>query len=199
MGRRLFFPKGHTMTFKGKAKLLIIILLSVLVLFATFFAVSKGIMKIIYPQKYTEYVEKYSADFGIDKNLLYAVIKTESSFRPDAVSSADAVGLTQITPETFEWLKTKLGEEDENLSLTDPETSVKYGAFFLSYLLDEFGNTDTAVAAYHAGRGRVNEWLEDKNLSPDGVNLAVIPIDETAHYVKKINKALNVYNNLYFN
>ena len=187
------------MTFKGKAKLLIIILLSFLTLSATFFAASKGIMKIIYPQKYTEYVEKYSADFGIDKNLLYAVIKTESSFRPDAVSSADAVGLTQITPETFEWLKTKLGEENNNLTLTDPETSVKYGAFFLSYLLDEFGSTDTAIAAYHAGRGRVNEWLEDKNLSSDGVNLSVIPIDETAHYVKKVNKALNVYNNLYFN
>lgn len=187
------------MTLKGKAKILIIFLISVLILFASFFAVSKGIMKIIYPQKYAEYVEKYSADFGIDKNLLYAVIKTESSFKPDAVSSADAVGLTQITPETFEWLKTKLGEEDKNLTLTDPETSVKYGAFFLGYLLDEFGNTDTAIAAYHAGRGRVNEWLEDKNLSPDGITLSEIPIDETAHYVKKVNKALNVYNNLYFN
>ncbi len=185
------------MTLKGNAKLLIIVLLSVLILFASFFAVSKGIMKIIYPQKYTEYVEKYSSAFGVDKNLLYAVIKTESSFKPDAVSDADAVGLTQITPETFEWLKTKLGEEDKNLSLTDPETSVKYGAFFLSYLLDEFGNTDTAVAAYHAGRGRINEWLKDDMISPDGKTLAVIPISETAHYVKKINKALNIYNNLY--
>ncbi|MBR3818476.1 MAG: lytic transglycosylase domain-containing protein [Clostridia bacterium] len=185
------------MTLKGKAKILIIVLISVLILFASFFSVSKGIMKIIYPQKYAEYVEKYSSDFGIDKNLLYAVIKTESSFKPDAVSSADAVGLTQITPETFEWLKTKLGEEDKNLTLTDPETSVKYGAFFLGYLLDEFGNTDTAIAAYHAGRGRVNEWLEDKNLSPDGITLSEIPIDETAHYVRKVNKALNVYNNLY--
>ncbi len=185
------------MTLKGKAKLLIIILLSSLILFASFFAVSKGIMKIIYPQKYTEYVEKYSTAYGIDKNLLYAVIKTESSFNPDAVSSADAVGLTQITPETFEWLKTKLGEEDENLTLSNPETSVKYGAFFLGYLIDEFGNTDTAVAAYHAGRGRVNEWLKDENISPDGVTLSEIPIDETAHYVRKVNKALNVYNNLY--
>ena len=54
------------MTLKGKAKILIIFLISVLILFASFFAVSKGIMKIIYPQKYAEYVEKYSADFGID-------------------------------------------------------------------------------------------------------------------------------------
>lgn len=185
------------MTAKGKIKSVILILLSASLLFAVFFIAGKSVMKIIYPLKYTEYVEKYSADFGIDKNLLYAVIKTESSFKPDAVSSADAVGLTQITPETFDWLKSKQGEEDKNLTLTDPETSVKYGAFFLGYLLDEFKNTDTALAAYHAGRGRVNEWLEDENISPDGKTLAEIPINETAHYIKKVNKALNAYNKLY--
>lgn len=185
------------MTLKGKIKTVLLISLSALLVFTVFFASAKSIMKIIYPLRYTEYVEKYSAAFGVDKNLLYAVIKTESSFKPEAVSDAGAVGLTQITPETFEWLKTKLGEENKNLTLTDPETSVKYGAFFLSYLLDEFGITDTAVAAYHAGRGRVNEWLADSEISPDGKNLAVIPISETAHYVEKINKALNIYNNLY--
>ena len=185
------------MTVKGKIKTAILILLSVSIVFTAFFVTGRSVMKIIYPLKYSEYVEKYSADFGIDKNLLYAVIKTESSFNPDAVSSADAVGLTQITPETFEWLKTKLGEEEKDISLTDPEVSIKYGAFFLGYLLDEFSNTDTALAAYHAGRGRVNEWLEDESISPDGKNLAEIPIKETAHYVRKVNKALNVYNKLY--
>lgn len=147
--------------------------------------------------KYTEFVEKYSAEYGVEPELVYAVIKTESSFNPDAVSDADAVGLTQITPETFEWIKTKLGEENNNSSLHNPETSIKYGAFFLGYLIDEFGNTDTALAAYHAGRGRVNGWLDDKEISPDGKTLSDIPIPETAHYIKKVNKALNIYNNLY--
>lgn len=147
--------------------------------------------------KYTEFVEKYSAEYGIEPELVYAVIKTESSFNPDAVSDADAVGLTQITPETFEWIKTKLGEENNNSNLHNPETSIKYGAFFLGYLIDEFGNTDTALAAYHAGRGRVNGWLDDKEISPDGKTLSDIPIPETAHYIKKVNKALNIYNNLY--
>lgn len=147
--------------------------------------------------KYTEFVEKYSAKYGIEPELVYAVIKTESSFNPDAVSEADAVGLTQITPETFDWIKTKLGEENNNSSLHDPETSIKYGAFFLGYLIDEFGNTDTALAAYHAGRGRVNRWLDNKELSPDGKTLSYIPIPETAHYIKKVNKAFYIYNNLY--
>ena len=185
------------MTFKGKIKTAIIIIISAAVLFAAFAVTGKSVMKLVYPIKYSEYVEKYSAEFGIDKNLLYAVIKTESSFNPDAVSNADAVGLTQITPETLDWIKFRLGEEDVEADLHDPETSIRYGAFLIGYLLDEFQSTDTAAAAYHAGMNRVKGWLEDKNLSSDGKSLSEIPIPETAHYVRKINKALNAYNNLY--
>lgn len=185
------------MTFKGKIKAAIIIFVAAAVLFAAFAATGKSVMKLLYPQKYEEYVEKYSAEYGIDPDLLFAVIKTESSFNPNAVSNADAVGLTQITPETFEWIKWKLGETDEDITLNDPETSVKYGAFFLSFLLNEFESSDVALAAYHAGRGRVNGWLKDESLSPDGKTLSQIPVAETAHYVKKVNKALNVYKKLY--
>lgn len=185
------------MTINPKVKSIIIIIVSVAVIFAAFTVTGKTVMKMLYPMKYSDYVEHYSAEYGVDPKLVYAVIKTESSFNSDAVSYADAVGLTQITPETFEWLRQKLGEENENLSLYDPETSIKYGAFFLGYLINEFGNADTAIAAYHAGRGRVIGWLEDKKISPDGKTLSEIPIPETAHYVKKVNKALNVYNNLY--
>lgn len=185
------------MTTKGKFKAILIFIIIAGILFGAFCVTGKSVIKMLYPLKYTQLVEEYSAEFGIEKELLYAVIKTESSFNPNAVSNADAVGLTQITPETFEWLKTKLGEEDSELSLFDPETSIKYGSFFLSYLLNEFENTDTAVAAYHAGRGRINGWLADKNISPDGKILTDIPIPETAHYVKKVNRALNIYKNLY--
>lgn len=185
------------MTAKGKLKTILIFAVVAALLFAAFAGSYRTVMKLSYPHKYEEFVEKYSAEFGLDSALLYAVIRTESSFDPSAVSSADAVGLTQITPETFEWLRMKLGETQGELSLLDPETSVKYGAFFLSYLLDEFGETPVALAAYHAGRGRVNSWLEDPEISPDGKTLTKIPISETAHYVKKVTKALNIYSNLY--
>ena len=128
---------------------------------------------------------------------MLAVIKTESSFDPEAESSAGALGLTQITPETFHWLQTKTGEALSDNALCDPETSIRYGALFLGLLLDEFKAEETAVAAYHAGRGRVNSWLKDKNISPDGVNLRDIPIPETAHYVRKVMRAVNIYNSFY--
>ena len=182
---------------KGKAKLCVIICVcSALILGLT--AVSgKTLLKVLYPQKYIALVSQYSAEYGIDERLLYAVIKTESSFNPNAVSSAGAEGLTQITPETFEWLRLKTGETEGEMSLFDEETSIKYGAYFLRLLLDEFGSTETAVAAYHAGRTRVNGWLKDSAVSPDGRTLANIPVPETAHYVNKITKAINIYSNLY--
>lgn len=185
------------MTKTGKIKAILIFALAAIIVAGVAAVTAKSVLKMVYPVKYSELVEKYSAEYGIDKNLLYAVICTESSFNPDAVSDADAEGLTQITPETFEWLKTKTGEEEFDLSLFNPETSIKYGAFFLSYLLDEFENRDAALAAYHAGRGRVNQWLEDKSYSADGKTLSKIPVSETAHYIKKVNKAFNAYNKLY--
>ena len=178
-------------------KLIALLLCFVLAVCGITAALTVGAIRFVYPMKYEDYIEKYSAQYDVPKTLLLAVIKTESSFDPKAESSAGALGLTQITPETLEWLQMKLGEEDKAVDLFDPETSVKYGAFFLSYLLDEFGNTDTALAAYHAGRGRVNGWLKDGSLSPDGKTLAEIPIKETAHYVRKVNKALNIYKNIY--
>lgn len=180
-----------------KIKISLLIIISAAVLFAAFSITAKTALKVFYPMKYNEFVEKYSDEYGLEPELVYAVIKTESSFDSRAVSSADAIGLTQITPETFEWISGKLGESGEVESLYDPETSIKYGAFLLGYLVDEFENTDVALAAYHAGRGRVNSWLKDKDLSPDGKKLNRIPIPETSHYVKKVNKAINIYTNLY--
>lgn len=69
--------------------------------------------------------------------------------------------------------------------------------FFLDMLLDEFGDTETALAAYHAGRGIVNEWLADSKISPDGKTLESIPYDDTAAYVKKVIKTCEKYRRIY--
>lgn len=151
-----------------------------------------------HPIKYESFVERYSKEYGVDEFFVYAVIKTESGFRPDAVSSVGASGLMQIMEQTFDWLKYKQGDEQAVYSdMFDPETNIRYGCFLLGYLVNEFGNEETAAAAYHAGRGVVNEWLCDKSLSSDGVHLDEIPISDTAHYVNKIKKAKAVYVSLY--
>lgn len=154
------------------------------------------VKRYLYPRGYCNHVEKYCAEYGIDENLVYAVIHTESGFDSDAVSHMGACGLMQLMPETFEWLGTKLGAgSDENIF--DPETNIRYGIYFLSLLHAEFGDERLAVAAYHAGMGRVNQWLSDELLSPDGRTLENIPFSDTEYYVKKVERAKRVYENLY--
>ncbi len=151
-----------------------------------------------HPLKYTEYVESYSREYGIDKYLVYAVIKTESGYDSTAVSNVGARGLMQIMEDSFEWIKFKLGDEDTVYAdMFIAEENIRYGCFLLGYLYDEFGNVEAAMAAYHAGRGAVNSWLEDPAYSSDGIHLDVIPISDTAHYVNKITTALETYKELY--
>ncbi len=151
-----------------------------------------------HPKKYTEYVEKYASEYEIDSDIIYAVIKTESSFDSDAVSSVGARGLMQIMEETFDWIKFRLGDDDTVYDdMFDPETNIRYGAYLVDYLLEKFGDKDTAIAAYHSGAGCVSGWLEEKENSADGKRLDNIPSSTAAHYVNKINDALANYKELY--
>lgn len=155
-------------------------------------------IRLTHPIGYDSYVEKYSAEYGIDKYLVYAVIKTESSYDPKAVSNVGARGLMQIMEETFDWIKFRMGDEETEYSdMFDPEKNIRYGCFLLGFLYEEFGNIDAAMSAYHAGRGAVNSWLSDSRYSRDGVHLDKIPIRDTAHYVDKINSAMQTYIRLY--
>ena len=155
-------------------------------------------LEYLYPRKYSEYVEKYAEEYEISEILLYSVINTESSFDPKAVSSVGARGLTQITEDTFDWLLMKTGEDYSFDDLFEPEISIKYGAYFLSLLQQEYAITETVAAAYHAGMGNVSSWLENPEYSDDGVRLKTIPISDTAHYVDKIINAMEKYNSIYY-
>lgn len=151
---------------------------------------------VLYPRNYRAYVEKYCDAYSVDENLAYAVIHTESGFHSDAVSHMGACGLMQLMPETFEWLGSKLGADGQE-DIFDPETNIRYGIYFLSLLHDEFGDERLAIAAYHAGMGRVNQWLGDVMVSPDGRTLERIPFSDTEHYVRKVERAKRVYETLY--
>ena len=150
-----------------------------------------------HPQKYAESVEKYAAEYDVPESVVYAVIKTESGFTPDAVSLKGAIGLMQITPDTFDWLCSKTGGEANALLLYEPDTNIRYGTYFLSLLHNEYKAWDTVYAAYNAGRGRVNSWLASEEYNNNG-RLKNIPYEETASYVKKVEKAQSVYARLYY-
>ena len=159
--------------------------------------VFRGALHSLYPQRYDDFVETYTAAHGLEKSFVYAVIKCESGFDPKAVSPVGARGLMQIMPETFEWLQSKTGENNDLDALFDPETSVRYGCMLYEILLRQFPSPHTAVCAYHAGMGNVEKWLQDPKYSDDGKTLKNIPFPATAHYADKVMRVQKIYQKLY--
>lgn len=151
-----------------------------------------------YPREYSEYVEVYAEAYGVPEGLVYAVIRTESSFDSGAVSPVGAVGLMQLMPATFEWLTDDmLFEHLESGMLHDPETNIKYGTYCLSYLYDRYGDWELALAAYNGGLGNVDEWLEDDKYADGEGGLKRIPFRETRQFVARVTDAWEMYDRLY--
>ena len=153
-----------------------------------------------YKLQYSAEIKEYSREFHVDPYLVAAVIHCESSNRHTVVSRAGAKGLMQIMPDTGFWIAEKLGEEDfSEDELFEPKVNIRFGCWYLKYLLDTFsGNRKTAVAAYNAGPGNVRKWLNDENYSKGG-ELDSIPFKETAQYVERVQRAYDKYTKLYAN
>ena len=145
-----------------------------------------------YPTAYSEYVNKYSEKYNVPKDVIYAVIKTESNFKYDAASYKDARGLMQLMPGTYEMMCRLEGLDPEAHSINDPEINIMLGVRYLSYLYNEFEIWETVYAAYNAGHGNVRKWLSDEQYGKDG-HLINIPYPETESYVKKVCSAREVY------
>ncbi len=184
-------------------KLIIFCIFLVLAFFALFFGLYfKEDIKLFvkehfyvesYNIEYSEEVKKASLEFGVPESMIYAVIKTESNFECDAVSNVGAIGLMQLLPETYSWVAMRLGEKSEPGKISDPTFNIRYGTYYLSFLLERLENDETVYAAYNAGYSRVTGWLSDSRYSSDGKTLSEIPYKETENYVEKVKKAREKY------
>ncbi|MCX7714181.1 MAG: lytic transglycosylase domain-containing protein [Clostridia bacterium] len=149
-----------------------------------------------YPLRHVEYIDKYSKEYGLDRYLVMGVIKAESNYIHDAHSGV-ARGLMQITDDTAKWIAGKMGLEFKADDIEDPETNIKMGCFYLSYLIAYYKNIDVALAAYNGGMGNVDKWLANKKYSADGKTLFKIPFAETEKYVERVNKYMKIYKKIY--
>lgn len=143
-----------------------------------------------YPLRYTNIVRTYARQQRLDPALLAAVIETESKFDPTARSSADAVGLMQLTPATAEGIAIRTHGSNFQLSdLTNPDINVRYGTYYLRLLLDKYhGNETLALAAYNAGEANVNSWL---------AHHVGIQFSQTRAYVAKVESLKKLYRRVY--
>jgi soluble lytic murein transglycosylase len=142
-----------------------------------------------FPKAYSEEVDKYSKKFGVEKSIIFSIIRAESFFNPQVESPVHARGLMQLMPFTANQVLKSLGESGlQSIDiLFDPETNIKLGSAYLSRLLRQFDqNYILAAAAYNAGPHRVQSWLYQFGHHDQDVFVEHIPFKETRGYVKKV-------------
>lgn len=172
------------------AVLLILIIAAVLI----FPKAEDELLHLSYPVKYEETVKEQAKEFGLDKNLVYAIIRTESGFDERATSSAGAKGLMQLTDDSFLWMQELLGEEGLYSDIYDPKANIRYGCALFAHLKKYYGNEKLAICAYNAGIGNVDSWLESGLKIKNGKD---IPFPETESYLQKVLSAKEMYDKLY--
>lgn len=177
----------------------LLLVLAILLAGAVLIAAMRQYYRAAYPTNYSELVLAASEVNDLPPALVYAVIRTESGFNPDAQSHVPAHGLMQITKDTFEWAQMRTGEK-EQLRFDDlfgSELNIRYGTAILRLLLEEFGSEQNALCAYHAGWGRTKQWLDDPACAPDGKTVVNIPSSVTRQYVQKVLQTKEIYETLY--
>ena len=173
---------------------------------------NRELFELAYPQAFSREVLAAAGNSRLDPRLVWAVMRAESTYRPDIRSSAGAVGLMQIMPATGRKIARTLHVRGfQTHQLEDPELNLRFGCYWLRLLLDRYhagpassptiGDLILSLAAYNAGERRVEEWqvrFARFNLGPDEF-IEQIPFTETRNYVKRILGFYQIYSLLYPN
>jgi soluble lytic murein transglycosylase len=152
-----------------------------------------------YPLEHEKAVRDEAARNGLDPALLAAVIDTESGFVADSRSSAGAVGLMQVRPETAEFIAGLPRRPSPSPDrIAEPDVNIAYGARFIRYLIDRYGSLDLALAAYNGGPANLGRWLDEARAEGRALRIPEdIPFSETRGFVTKVQEAAPIYRRAY--
>lgn len=149
----------------------------------------------LYPVSHARDIQASAERHGVDPLLVAAVIKCESGWDENAQSSAGALGLMQVMPQTSSELA-RMGLVDSGTydpsNLLDPATNIEYGTAYLAFLQKNLSSTDEVIAAYNAGMGKVEEWLAQPGELADNITYT-----ETREYLRRVNEAYQGYRDSY--
>jgi soluble lytic murein transglycosylase len=153
----------------------------------------KALREITLPLRHDDIIRQQAADKNIDPALIAGVIYAESRFRDNQESDAGALGLMQITPQTADVIAhLSGGTQFVTGDLSDPEINIRYGSYYLRYLLDRYdGNEVAALAAYNAGPGNVDSWGGAQ------LDLDSIQFQKTRAYVEQVLEKRKEYRDKY--
>ncbi len=131
-----------------------------------------------FPLSYAAEIKEASEKFGLDENLIRAVIMTESGYDESAVSGAGAEGLMQLMPSTRKWISESVGIPSDGSARSE----ILLGSAYLRYLLDLTGDETDALMSYNAGYSNVLKWKQGAE-----------PFPETVEYVRRVRFFGKIY------
>lgn len=154
-----------------------------------------AVKEIALPLRHDDIIRQQARAKHLDPALVAAVIYAETKFVA-RTSPAGARGLMQILPATAHFVARRSGGTSfVTGDLSTPETNIRYGTYYLRYLLDRYGEREVpAIAAYNGGETNVNRWLARAGGS---LSLGDIPFAETRAYVAKVLDAQRQYRRSY--
>lgn len=157
------------------------------------------LLRILYPFPNREMVEREAAEWGVDPLLMAGLIRQESAWDRDIVSSAGAIGLMQVMPPTGRQLAQAVGPAGYTpQALETAEVNLHLGGRFLRDMLDRFGpELPLVLSAYNAGPTRARRWSDFPEAADRLRFTERIPFDETRGYVKNVTRNLALYRALY--
>jgi soluble lytic murein transglycosylase len=151
-----------------------------------------------YPQAYEDKVAKAAKENAIPKELVWAIMREESSFDPNVESWANAMGLMQLILPTARALGRQLGIRVNRRTLRRPDVNITLGTAYLGYLKERMdAHPALIIAGYNAGEGAVARWWEDAGGTPLDLFVEQIPYNQTRGYTKRVISTYAVYRFLY--
>ncbi len=153
-------------------------------------------LAIRFPTPYYDTVFANAELQQIETAWVYAIIRQESAFQEDAVSSANAIGLMQILPTTAKEIvkRNKLTLVVDETLLKDPQVSIQLGTLYLRQLRATLKqNIILATAAYNAGASRANQWVNEFGCNDPEVFIELIPFKQTRDYVQTVMQYIAIF------
>jgi soluble lytic murein transglycosylase-like protein len=154
---------------------------------------------VFFPRPHMNPYETVAESLALPKSLLYSISRQESAFNEKAVSPARAFGLMQLIIPTARNMAKKMGYKTNNLkeTLLTPSENIKFGGNYLKVLSQRYENVGPFVyAAYNAGEGAVDTWIERRNIKDRLSWIEAIPYGETRGYVKNVARNMSIYTHL---
>ena len=153
-------------------------------------------LEALYPRPFKNLVDSASKQYGVENNFIWAIMRQESAFKPDARSWVGAAGLMQLMPATAKGEAKRAGLA--NYDLNNPGDNIKLGTSHLGWLGQSFSRKEWVMAAYNAGSGNARKWMKNGGDKLDLLNwIEAVKFDETCGYVQRVSANLEIYRMLY--